>query len=571
MAGKNCPEVFDWFTDPKAYACQDTSFTGIEYQGIGCDVGCRPCGQSDDGVANTVGVAATGRRFLRSDNKTESRDAYGKYVWPGSLIPFKFPKYAGYFQIAMCFAQLPWKEFWNEDICSCRGPGGGPGTCPPSDEGCFIPNNRFVTCHTYDRLNWANNFLGWIKCTGRDQYGDGPMRLRFEESELSNLAMVRTAHGDPLASHRFGCIPILNAYCAGSEQRPLDNSCGVEFDIAPPHLPQKFEPDSYPGWDSLSLTPIKARFNTDVPSTEAAAVSAKNTVMTWLGANATHMPQLPGGGNQNMDRVDRLNLSTSQNPSTNFYTRTWSGGSSISERPLPHSSLRWSDCYLKHSRHRVVAEYVPESIKVNVSFLLVHIDERDLSCQRLFGQDHLREFFRTYPVIKVQIDVRMGIRAEFAEEITDCDRPVPEPPDWHCPHTLTRVGYPVGDPRRIVPLTIVNPGPGNSKQHPIVTNPIDANVKERIIYVDNEGRKFDGIPPLSWSWWGWTSPFQNWANLFPLGFQYPSEIHRCCTVLKQLRNSPVVVDGMYTRTDLQKQDIYTGSVSIGAVNIVGCE
>lgn len=552
----NCPAEgvfgYGWFSwDPAplpAWCGMPPANQPGQVDRVGCAVGCQPCIQHDPVVFEPqVGVSTSGSRWLRPDNAHESRDAYGKYVFMPSKTPVRLPYPGSSQQISMVWAMGflgGWKEYWQDDTCS------EPGLSSPCGGGC--------DCHSC--INWDVKrasywwFTGYqyawgpntIICTGNYFYGAQPEQVYFNYGTLGQAAFVTTsknAGGDVHNDGAGGCTPNFLALCLGKELRPPEQ---CQYQWGTNHEPQIFV-DNHTIWDRFyvwmpapsSANAVQLYQDEDSPDQDQAAIEAKNAALRWLAANqeAVHIDQMDYVGNRNSD--------------LDFWSRGWNDSALTypTLADVPYIVETWENCYLRYSGHGVIVEWVPWWIGIYASIVLMRRDTRQV-CQPWAGSalGQSRQMNRYYPLVKLEIRMRMAARAKWADWESD-----PE-----AEHQLVRTWLPAEDPNRIVDLEITN---REIESHPLITAP------DKIVYVDGQGRTFDGLPPLTITWKGCLEPLTRhaWADHFPHEYYVNSQNYApdglCRAVAEGMQD--VTIHAEASHPDEELDQLYTGQIRIG--------
>lgn len=478
----NCPEVYSWFSpdaDPVyAWTCMPENDQPGQAQYNGCEVGCLPCIQDDpQNFERMVGISESGHRWLRPDNISESRDAYGRYPFILSQEPIRLPYPMSRHQISMVWAmgtpEDGGDEYWLMHICELMfidnapyGCGGYAQDCP--DAGGFNTHMLRATCWWFTgyQYDWGPNT---ITCTGNYGPGAEPEAVPFIVGSLGQAAFATTAKNAGGAQHSTqsagGCTPNFLALCLGKELT-VPGNCNPDWDGPPEYFSSKRGI-----WDYLYLWQIAAQMkqDTDSPDQDQAAIAAKNAALIWLGQHQVDVA------------LDKIDFSGNGNSVLDYWVRAWNDSGSVYEtlEEVPYVVATWPNCRLRYSRHRVIVEWIPWYIAIRASIVLLRKDARQV-CGPWINDALLRSQEKNgyYPLVRLEIEMRMAARAEFAEEGE---------------HQLVRTWLPEGDPNRIVVLEIEN---REAERHPAITAP------ESIVYVGANGREFDGLPPLTVRWKG---------------------------------------------------------------------
>lgn len=541
----NCPEIYPWFsTDP----APPTAWVGMppaaqggqaDYRGA-CAVSCRPCIQDDPQTFEpNVGVSTSGHRWLRPNNLMESRDAYGRYPFIGSAEPVRLPYPWSWHQISMVWCMswtaAMWQEFWLEHICEADLK-----TCLTAPE-CPAPP-YFLKHATWWWMRGGQYRFppNELICTG-NYLGAEAQPVRFDVGSLGNAGFVST--GKSNAGTGGACSPSFAALCSGKGLEP-HGECDSHYQGS--QFPADYFVENRSIWDRFYILNMAASLVADSnsPDQDPAAIAANKTALAWL---CGHYADI------GMDQVDHT---AGDNANLDWSARGWNDSGSLypTIEDVPHVLASWPGCRLRYSGHAVIAELVPWNIAIRMSFVPLRVDDRAV-CEGWIGDPLLRseKMNATYPLIKLQIEMLLGVRARFVEE---------------GPHQHVRNWLPADDPTRVVDLAITN---RTNERFPVVTAP------DEIVYVDEIGREFDGRPPLTVRWLGCVEPLtrHEWADVFAhayyAGLGETTARKLCCGLAKGMGNVTVHAEASHVdeTTEAAADRLYTGSVRIGVNHQVG--
>ena len=557
MPPPNCPEVYPWFMGPGPHLACQGPFTDSNQALMGCAVGCGPCKQQTRlELLENAGVATKGRRWLRPDDVSESRDARGRYTWPKSGFAVRLPRGTTVFQLAMCFAQrfgdpAGWIEWWDKNICDCRSGAVGDSpyeACSDFEPGCRtdVPGN-WVTCNWFVGIGWPPT----LRCTG-ELLGADPEPIAFSPSGLGNAAIVRAPGIDDFIGFQKGCMVGLNVPCIGEW-------AASQCPAAPPPYQGTINIEQ-PGaalWGFMRIDEIAARYYDDAaePFLDHAVVAAKNVVLNWIDQNRSNMPPRTTGAAQNLDQVDL------EPQDVHLWSRGWNdhgneGWIGIGELPLPgrlsdgSSPVRFENCFCKYSGHRIIAEWVPWGIALRLHAIFLREDRNLHSsvCDNNHNDTWWDRRRAVYPLIKIRLEVTMAIRAQFAEPGL---------------HQLVRDHLPEDDPQRTIDLEIVTRGDQVDQWHQKYPIIVDANGSgdaalrpevDSIVYVDNQGRRFDGRPPKEFTWVAEMGPLRGpWPDVYNHTYRTGQLCDTCCGLATGLAGTQVLHE--YSHPDLDDESL----------------
>ena len=447
-----------WFQADQKFACMspDLDFGG---QQTGCEVGCFLCNVSD-GALDIVGVYSVGTRWVRPSVRLESRDAHGRRQPLISNVPRLMPRGLTHYELAPCFTQrhlVPGEEHFNLSICDCPftfDPVDGWFPCLGLPPATLVPG-KMCACWAFLGYGWPpRSGLFNVLCTGIF-LGAEPVDLRFLSGRIGQAALVRTDE----------CTSNLGVLCWGhTENSDCDLDPGEEY-----------YNDRRDVWN-FCHSRIRARFveHPDAPDNFQAGIAARNVVMEFL-ENDTDL------GNAGLMHFDQLNSArrSEEDQNRNSQLETWSRSwpTQGDPDPIPWDDLpvvmEFPNSKLVNTQFPVLAKYVIIGASVEMSMVLHRISEFD----GLFpDRDGSEVENPTYPIIRIRIDVQMGMRVRFA----DGD-----------PQFLDRTWRAPDDPERTVLLTI------DSGYNQPFARVLPANM-DQITYIDPEGRTLAPPPLIRW-------------------------------------------------------------------------
>lgn len=536
-----CPDVYPWFLGEESiHACQDPG----NQPGQAVDVGCGSCCRafdllSDNFQTSTVGVSATGSRFLRPSPTFESRNAYGDYTWVASDVPVRLPLVSCH-QLAMCW-QMNFggvaAEFWDDSICSCKF------FCPGDPgHGCWIPRfNRIQTCQWYIGYDSPPEMY----CTGI-YLGDQPETIMFAAGSLGQAAFVSLGDWE----HQWGmsmggAVSNVLAMCRWKAPE-CEEDCEL---YAGSLFPGEYVSPNHSIWNRVYVRQIAAEMYCDPESPDpdhARIAGLKNRALAWLADDAS----------QGFDGICHLDQMDGSLTAIDWWSREWSAASMAS---MPVVAT-WPNCRLRWSGLPVIADWVVASASIEASIVLYR--RRTLaSCQATQSDLHKCRHLLNYRAsIRLRVRMAMALRARFATD---------------GPHQLIRDWLPEDADGRVVDLQIEN---RQNERVPRVLPvlPVNGRAADHIVYVDGDGYEFADLPPLDAVWWGEQGPLceGGWPNLFPdewyVAYNNWSIGGECCGVGKGFHD--VRVASLESDPDAdagERQKLYSGFVRIGVDHELG--
>ena len=467
-----------WFATGQDWACMVPGAQTGGVNVVGCELGCAPCGDDPAVLQSSLGVSSLGLRWARpgamEPDQTftiarESRHADGSRRPLVSNTPVRLPKAQTFFQLAPCFNNFGREAFntgplGTQDvatICGC-----GPTVCPPVDEDpVFLFAGLMNSCYVFSGVEWPPRFF---ICTGipGGNYGWAPITFPMAPGNVGNVAMARVGrveHADEVKASQ-ACTSQLLSLCRGNLEP--GGPCTTYPDVPGGFYNTGLNSGSRNAWSFCRIDELEPTFVKDPtgPDTYLAEVDAKNAVLAYLKADR----DLGGSGLLKFDQLD----GSESNNSLDFYDRGWPVISSPEDIPpfetLPRVTT-FPGSHLEGSGEPLLAEYVITEAFIQMSIVLHRVESHD----PLVGSTPAPSSEETLPLVRIRINVIMGMRVSFSEA---------------GPNVLSR---PWADPPDTIPLTIEN-RPG--ARFPRV---LPANA-DRIVYIDDEGRTLRPPPLVVW-------------------------------------------------------------------------
>ena len=460
----DCDDIYPWFGEAEeAWTCQPPQNQPGNYRyRIGCSPGCLPEIQDLPWLVDSIG-AGNGGRFLRPDNVLESRNARGQYEWLKSGMPARMPASTRH-QVAMCWQDDEGGqpvEFWERSICQCKF------FCPSTPGGCwwfrFSPKQ---TCHWYTGLNYPPQ----VECTGK-YLGDVPRTVSLVGGELGQVAVFSTGRWTYQSIDTMGGMSSDVGVLCWGQPAPESGGCNPSGPYEPGPLDHFHEYHNV--FDDIYLWQIAASFVVDEASPQpdqAARARIKNMALAWLADDSAQ-------GADSLTSLDRISHSGS-NASLTRWQREWRAHAWGETVVL----AVWPNCRLRHSRLPVRVEVRVVAAEIRAS-VVAYRQRMTTPCQGISGTlaRHMA-LYNAHPMIQLRVRLELALWAEL---------------DGDGPHQLVRSWLPEDDPGRVVDLEVNN---WLTFRYPTVTEP------EEIVYVDDAGRQFDGMPPIDVEWAGEMHP-----------------------------------------------------------------
>jgi hypothetical protein len=307
--------------------------------------------------------------------------------------------------------------------------------------------------------------------------------------------------------------------------------------VCDPYDPYEGDPEYYNSqwwlWDYVGIVNNTAAFidDPDAPDEYRARVMAKNTALAYVASNI-----FPGGINfQQLDSRRRYS-----SPAQNFnsqmdrWARGWNSHMTVTMDWLP-AVTSFPGSYVKETGDPVRADYVIFRVEFRMS-LVMH---RVFTGNPLGADPDVCMF---YPIVRMQIYLWMGVRAEFAVPGT---------------HNLVRTWLQVPE---TIPLKISN---RMAERFPEVQADQGGSVRMgTIIYVDAAGREFK--PPSTVVWEGDLGFLSNPVTDDHFDWDYydvhGSSRHEKCKAMGLGMNNCIVGAMQSHPDDVPEKQIWTGQV-----------